>query len=227
MRRTARARESPTGRQPEASSSPETGRPPEAGSSRNARSAGRARRAVVLVMALLGLVIGAAFAGYPVYVSPRTDPWPSPADPADAAVALGGTPESAALAWQLFQQGRVRHLVLSNPYHHARNLVTRLCTPRFGRTSGAPQLTCFVPEPSTTRGEAREIARLAQVNHWDRVVVVAPTFHVSRARVIIERCFPGHLAMIAERTPVPVGTWVYQYAYQTGGFAKVLTQQGC
>jgi uncharacterized SAM-binding protein YcdF (DUF218 family) len=191
-----------------------------------------ARRAVVLVIALVSLVAVAALGGYPVYVSPRAGPLPSEQEPADAAVALGGMPESGASAWQLFQQGRVRHLVLSNPYERStRNTVTGLCATKSGRRSQArtqaSTVTCFAPDPATTRGEAREIARLAQANHWHHVVVVAPVFHLSRARMIIERCYRGDLTMIAAQASIPIQLWVYQYAYQTAGFAKAFTQQGC
>lgn len=81
--------------------------------------------------------------------------------------------------------------------------------------------------PPATRDEAREIARLAQANRWHHVVVVAPVFHLSRARMIVERCYPGDLTMIAEQASVPIRRWAYQYAYQTAGFAKAFTQQGC
>lgn len=49
------------------------------------------------------------------------------------------------------------------------------------------EVLSFVPAPSTTRGEARGIARLARERGWQRVIVVTSTYHVPRARLIFGR----------------------------------------
>jgi uncharacterized SAM-binding protein YcdF (DUF218 family) len=44
--------------------------------------------------------------------------------------------------------------------------------------AGAPaalEVTCFVPAPYTTRGEAREVGTLARERGWRSVIVIAPT----------------------------------------------------
>src|SRR6185437_10525296 len=53
------------------------------------------------------------------------------------------------------------------------------------------QVICFQSDPGTTRGEAHEIAQLARTHHWRTVIVITSTYHISRARMIIERCLPG------------------------------------
>ena len=49
------------------------------------------------------------------------------------------------------------------------------------------ELISFVPDPSTTRGEARGVAALARERGWRRLVVVTSTYHVTRARMIFRR----------------------------------------
>ncbi len=95
--------------------------------------------------------------------------------------------------------------------------------------SGVPAgVTCFEPEPATTRGEARAIAELAADRGWQRVAVVAPRYHVTRARYVVERCYAGELEMVAVELDTDVADWAYQYAYQTAAFGKaVLWQRGC
>ena len=55
----------------------------------------------------------------------------------------------------------------------------------------------FVPDPSTTRGEARGVAHLAEEHGWHRILVVTSTYHVLRARLIFGRALPGRVDMVA------------------------------
>ncbi|MFL6161869.1 MAG: ElyC/SanA/YdcF family protein [Jatrophihabitantaceae bacterium] len=89
------------------------------------------------------------------------------------------------------------------------------------------QVICFQPDPATTRGEAEEIGSLARSHHWSSVLVVTSRYHVSRARLIVKRCMPGRVGMVAAPGKPSIGDWAYQFAYQTGGFAKALLHRGC
>ena len=59
-------------------------------------------------------------------------------------------------------------------------------------------LHCFVPDPPTTKGEGRELRRLAAQYGWRTVIVVTFRPHISRARFILEQCFDGDLVMVGE-----------------------------
>lgn len=184
------------------------------------RPPGRRRRTRVALLAV-ALAAGAVLA-YVVYVSPRTEPV-SAADPADAVVALAGTPRPVGTAQALAGSGAAKVLVLSNAYGPNDPQMRRLCA---SQPSGY-RVICFVPDPDTTRGEARAVARLAREHGWTDVVVVTSTFHVSRARMIVGRCFRGRLRM--QRSSEGSGPlyWGYQLAYQTAGFVKAALLQGC
>jgi uncharacterized SAM-binding protein YcdF (DUF218 family) len=49
------------------------------------------------------------------------------------------------------------------------------------------EVLSVVPDPSSTRGEARAVARVAAQRGWRRILVVTSTYHVPRARLIFRR----------------------------------------
>ena len=91
----------------------------------------------------------------------------------------------------------------------------------------AVSVTCFTPDPATTQGEAQNIRRLAAARHWTTIIVVTSTYHVSRARLIISRCFDGQLEVVAARAHISPLVWAYQFAYQTGGYVKAALHPRC
>ena len=86
---------------------------------------------------------------------------------------------------------------------------------------------CFVPEPHTTRGEGRELSRLAAENNWHTVIVVTALPHLARARFILGRCFHGDLVMVASPDALSLKRWAYEFAYQTAGYLRAILQPGC
>ena len=114
-------------------------------------------------------------------------------------------------------------MVVSLPSHSGDPLAHRICH----RPPAGVDVVCFEPDPSTTRGEAREIGRLASERDWTRVAVVTSTFHISRSRMIIGRCFHGTLLMLDSGERISAPTWAYQWLYQTAGFVKAEVLRGC
>jgi hypothetical protein len=143
--------------------------------------------------------------------------WPATNTPqrVDAIVVLGGTPSEA--RWQrglaLARAGFAPVLVQSdNPW-----------TP-CPRGPAEVKVICFDPEPSTTQGEAVDIARLARDHHWHRLLIVTDIPQVTRARIRIERCFTGTLLFNAV-SPGSIEQWLYGVVYEWGALAKALTLQ--
>jgi hypothetical protein len=88
------------------------------------------------------------------------------------------------------------------------------------------KVICFNPRPATTQGEAEFLGRLAREHRWHSVVVVTMTPQASRARLRVERCFPGQVNVVT--TPIPLSSWPYQLAYQWGALMKaLLVQRSC
>jgi hypothetical protein len=175
----------------------------------------------LVTLLVLTLLIG--IGGYRLYVAPTVDQL-APGRTVDAVVALGGVVESATYAQQLVQQGAAPVLVLSDPYPDgAAAAVDQACE----QPAVDYRVICFRPDPSTTRGEAQQIAALAAQHGWTSVAVVAPTFHLSRARQLVQRCYAGTLLMLDPPRSFPWANWTYQYVRQSLGFAKMLIWRGC
>jgi uncharacterized SAM-binding protein YcdF (DUF218 family) len=159
-------------------------------------------------------------AGFPVYVSPQIDSLRS----ADAIFVLGGNGyERYPYAIELALQGLAPRVVMSNPAGVQDIWLTDLCEQRRYGFS----VSCFEPEPATTKGEARELRRLATEHGWRRVIVVTFRPHISRARYIVEQCFDGELIMTESPADLSIGYWMWTYAYQTLGYVRAALEPDC
>lgn len=148
---------------------------------------------------------------WPVYVRPRVD---EPA-PADAILVLGGAHDGREqLGLRLAHEGFAPRVLFSDPYDGSARM-NRICHGGY-----AFEVICFDPEPRTTRGEGRELARRARAEGWRRVIVVTFTPHISRARYVIGKCWDGELLFEDPAPRLSAARWAYDYVYQSVGFAK-------
>ena len=124
--------------------------------------------------ALAALAVAAA--SVRLFLRPRLDP----PEEADAIVVLDGEqPRRIARGVALAAAGVAPTLVVVHGEAVAPELLAGASLPF--------EVVSFTPRPSTTRGEARAVARLARERGWERIVVVTSTYHVTRARLIFER----------------------------------------
>jgi hypothetical protein len=136
----------------------------------------------------------------------------------DAIVMLDSPGHPLNLAVRLAEQHRASFLVVSTGTPASRDPCPR---PISGVT-----LICFNPVPPTTQGEAEFVGWLAKKYHWQSIAVVAITPQDTRARLRVERCFPGQVYMVA--APIRPSTWPFQIAYEWGALVKALVvQRGC
>jgi uncharacterized SAM-binding protein YcdF (DUF218 family) len=178
-------------------------------------------RLLRLLVAFGALAVAFVVATAFLFVWPATD---APGH-ADAVVVLsGGRNWRLDPALSLVRAGVAPLLVISGAgfdegWHKAHELCSHPRQRRF-------RVLCFDPHPYSTRGEARAIARLAATHHWRKVDVVTSRYHVFRARIVIERCYHGRLAMIGTHYPV----WTAPLDYFSE-WAKLLVQltveRGC
>jgi hypothetical protein len=181
----------------------------------------RGRRFLLAALGtLLVLLLGWLGACYQLVGHPRLDR-PVRVD----AILVLGPPDADGRAEQAYALARAHYadtVVVSVGWQ--RGLLTRSAcrepNPYF-------KVICFVPEPGTTQGEAREIGKLAAAHHWNSVIVVTSTYHVSRARMIVSRCLPGQVLMVAAPGKPSVSDWAYQYLYQSGAFVKAMLHRSC
>jgi uncharacterized SAM-binding protein YcdF (DUF218 family) len=161
----------------------------------------------------VGIALLAAFA----WASARLLVWPTQGMPArvSAIVMLAGPGNRLPVAVDLAREQRAPVLVVSQGH--------------LGYGGSCPaavrgvRIICFDPDPADTRGEAEYVARLAKHDGWTSIVVVATPEQATRARLLVSRCYPGAVYVIA--APIPGSQLPYQVAYGWGALIKALTVQ--
>lgn len=165
---------------------------------------------VILVVATTGFAVSRL-------VAPGSDE----IDHVDAIIVLGpAVPDRIELAAQLMNEHRADELLISvsgdgSDFDAAG---AGVC--------GYPKVTCFTPDPFTTRGEALEAQTLATAEGWSSLGVITGTSHVERSRFIFSTCTELRVRVVESPEGHSIGGWFYQFVYQTAGFAKALVV-GC
>jgi uncharacterized SAM-binding protein YcdF (DUF218 family) len=166
------------------------------------------------------LLTAAVLAGIPLYVKPHVDPLRH----ADAILILGGRDyDRYPFGISLGEQGWAPNVVISNPNGPTDTWLAGICRSPHQKFS----LRCFDPSPETTKGEGRELRRLATQYGWRTVIVVTFMPHISRARYILEQCFDGDLVMVASPASISMRTWASEFVLQTAGFVRAFLQPTC
>jgi uncharacterized SAM-binding protein YcdF (DUF218 family) len=169
-------------------------------------------------LGVVALVLFLAFAA----TTARVFVWPSlPPLPAhvDAIIELAGPGDRDARAIELAKEHHAPVLVQSTVASDAKSDTCLQPIPDV-------TIECFHPEPETTRGEARWIGEEAAARHWSSIIIVTTPDHAWRARLRVERCFPGEV-YVAE-SPLPKLDWLKQIPYQWAATVKAeLFQRDC
>jgi hypothetical protein len=160
-----------------------------------------------------------------LFVAPVTDSLRR----ADVLLVLAPTNGRVGYAEQLMKQGYAGDLALSVPTDPQGQPPPSLCNEK--RTY---RIVCFAPEPVTTQGEARALHRLTADYGWKSAMVLTVQSHITRASVLLQRCYRGELRMVAswENLPLlsvtnPRSSWAYRFLYETGAFIKAALDQSC
>jgi DUF218 domain len=169
-------------------------------------------RAAAVVVAVL--IVAIVVASVMLFIEPATN---TPAH-SDAVIVLAGANNAGRIdkGIELVRAGFAPRLFVSAPGDND-------CP----RSLPSVPITCFSPNPSTTQGEARFAARVAQQHHWHRIIVVSGTQQVTRARIRFDRCYRGSILMVPA-DPGGLGSWVASVIYEWGALPKALIfQRGC
>lgn len=177
----------------------------------------RRPRKLAVIAIVIVLLCGCVFwaLGHRLFGTDHQDPLRH----ADAIIVLGGEHDGREdYGLHLAELGYATTVVISDPYDAHDPVMERVCAVR----SASFRVMCERPDPSTTRGEAMIVRRLAAEYNWHSVIVVSWRFHLVRARYIFGQCYSGTVIMRAvPRTYArPLWRWTYTYAYQFGGLAK-------
>lgn len=178
-------------------------------------------------IAALAAAVLVTLAGIPLYVLPATDE-PGPVD----VIYVIGPPTDARIdvAMDMMAQGHAQALMVSlDPAESGEYPQAASACAQDGDTRLPQDATvlCARPDPFTTRGEARELEAQMAEHGWDSAAVITFTPHVSRARMIMDRCATGDVSMVDSGESLDPWYWAYHYAYQSAGYAKAFILQGC
>jgi hypothetical protein len=142
---------------------------------------------------------------------------------ADAVVVLAGAAsERLPVGRDLSYQGYAGDLVLSTTDTPGNRITDMYCD-----YISSPAVTCFFPEPLTTRGEARAVARLAADNGWDNLIVVTSRYHLLRAETNLSQCTTAALTMVPSDPDLSPGQWLGRFVEETGGLAAAVLRPAC
>ncbi len=143
---------------------------------------------------------------------------------ADAVVLfVGGRGERLETATELVEAGVAPVLVIPNG------------TVRRGAVTGLPcdslqrfELLCPKTASDDTRGEARVIADLAVERGWDRLVMVTSTYHVTRAELLLDRCFDGDIVAVEASPSLSVVDLGQRVSHEWLGLVQAhVLRRGC
>ena len=175
------------------------------------------RRRVWMPLAVIGTLLLGATA--------RLFVWPATDDPrrADAVVVLdGGSGERLDEARALMERDVAPTLAISAGRELDPDEADGLCS---GRQQF--EVVCFTPTPDSTRGEARALAALARQHGWNDVVLVTSTYHVTRARMLVERCFDGRVDVVAASPPARPLHWIAAVGHEWAAMLDATIRRTC
>ena len=151
---------------------------------------------------------------------------PGQGDPprSDAIVVMvGGRGERLAVTRELATAGVADHVVVAASNSPSSSTYRRLCD---GEFTVDAELHC-IPAVSDTRAEARALARYAESQGWTSIIVVTSSYHVTRASLLVERCFSGTVHRAARTPDIGPGVWFGLALHEWGGLIESQVKRGC
>lgn len=88
-------------------------------------------------------------------------------------------------------------------------------------------VTCIAPHPVSTQGEAQNLSRIARERGWQSVTVISQRSHMTRARVLMERCYDGEIRMYPRDVDYGVIGWVRVLIYESAAMVKTWATPEC
>lgn len=148
---------------------------------------------------------------------------------ADAVVVFAGASERLPAALALMVAAKAEVLVIPNGTRDGWPEANRLCAEGGVDGNGRPfEVLCPIPDPVTTRGEARAIGAIAVDRGWRSVVAVTSSYHIARAELLLERCFAGRIQAVGVTREMPRSArWRAARHEVAGHLAHRLVFRGC
>lgn len=101
-------------------------------------------------------------------------------------------------------------------------------TEHCGRHTASYRIECVLPDPYTTRGEARVLGEQARAHGWETVAVITSTPHAARTRLLMERCVDAEvLIWTYDDGGRSLEGWARAFVYQSGAWVKAQLHRSC
>jgi uncharacterized SAM-binding protein YcdF (DUF218 family) len=175
------------------------------------------RRPVRPLLTALLVVVAASSA-----FAARSFVWPSsdPAFPDGPIVVLGGGGgERLSTALALRGDDEQRDLIVSASAIDEWRATGGQCSPE--------PITCMVPDPVNTFGEATTVNDLAAENGWTHVTVVTSDFHVTRTRLLFDRCLDVPVRVVGAPTEPNIIERTYRIVREMAATAVSYLRGSC
>ena len=179
------------------------------------------KRSIVVLVALTCVWL---LACYSLFINPPVfdADYVSDVD-ADAVVVLGGaSSERLPVGQELVAAGHAPILVMSNTDTPGNVDADKLC-----RRPAHESRVCFEPDPLTTRGEARALARLAADRHWDTLIVVTSDYHALRAFTNLSQCSTATLILVPSGPDHGFLEWLPRFVEESAALAASYLRPVC
>lgn len=105
-------------------------------------------------------------------------------------------------------------LVSVTPEQMTLTLYQQVCADR------AKRVICEEPVPATTQGEAQNLGKVARVEGWQSVTVITHRSHITRSRILMQRCFEGQVRMGVRDVERGSSVWLRALVYESGAMLK-------
>jgi uncharacterized SAM-binding protein YcdF (DUF218 family) len=167
---------------------------------------------VTLVVVAVVLAVGIVALNLRLFVYPAS----STPEHADAVVVLaGGNGERLDRGLELVRDGVAPNLVVSTG-------PDELCATRHDF-----EVYCFLPDPDDTRGEAEAVGRIAAQQGWRHLVLVTSDYHATRARLLLDRCFPGTVDVVTAHSGKGPLSLLWAITHEWGGLVEAELHRSC
>ena len=90
------------------------------------------------------------------------------------------------------------------------------------------EVICVTPKPATTAGEATTIGKIITEQGWTKVALVTSTFHLTRSRVLFNRCTATEIIPVAAPFKLTPDNGWDRIQHEWGGLiAALLFRRSC
>lgn len=177
---------------------------------------------------LVGTVVAAVMTWLAVCVDVLVTPQVDPHQRVDAVYVLGPAETRIDGALELVDAGLAPVLLATTS---VRADGTTYATEHCGTVGATYRVQCVLPDPYTTRGEARVLGEQVADHGWTRVAVLTSTVHAARARMLMERCVGADTEVLMwtldDRPDPGVVGRLRGFVYQSAAWAKAQLEPGC